>query len=152
MSAIIGIDLGCCYSSVGVPERGKAEILQNEHGSNVTPSCIAFRDGKPVVGDDAKENLVNDMANTVIDSKLLIGRMSSDLVVQKSIKQWRFKVDTNSNGRPVVVVKHNGQSKSLSPRQIISLILVKMREIAQAHLQSRVKRAVVAVPSYFDPE
>ena len=54
------------------------------------------------------------------------------------------------DGKPNIVVSYKGESKKFSPEEISSMVLVKMREIAEAYLGHAVKSAVVTVPAYFN--
>ena len=82
------------------------------------------------------------------DAKRLIGRKFSDSVVQDDIKLWPFKVISGVNDKPMISVKYKGQEKHLCAEEISSMALTKMREIAEAFLESPVKNAVVTVPAY----
>ena len=55
--AIIGIDLGTTNSLVSVYRNGRPELLPNELGQYMTPSCVGvLEDGSVVVGAVAKES------------------------------------------------------------------------------------------------
>ena len=48
-------------------------------------------------------------------------------------------------------VQYKNETKQFSAEEISSMVLIKMREIAQAYMGAReVKRAVVTVPAYFN--
>jgi molecular chaperone DnaK (HSP70) len=48
-------------------------------------------------------------------------------------------------------VQYKNETKTFSPEEISSMVLIKMKETAQAFLGSKpVKRAVVTVPAYFN--
>ncbi|KAJ1443182.1 Heat shock protein 70 family [Sesbania bispinosa] len=84
------------------------------------------------------------------DAKRLIGKKFSDAVIQNDIMLWPFKVIAGVNDKPMIVVKYKGQEKRLSAEEISSMVLVKMREIAEDYLESPVKNAVITVPAYFN--
>ena len=45
MAAFIGIDLGTTYSSISyIDDNGRPQIIRNDKGQNITPSCILFED------------------------------------------------------------------------------------------------------------
>lgn len=67
------------------------------------------------------------------DAKRLIGRRFDDSVVQSDMKHWPFTV-INDNTRPKVKVEYKGETKTFYPEEISSMVLVKMKEIAEAYL------------------
>jgi len=84
------------------------------------------------------------------DAKRLIGRRFSDPSVQSDMKLWPFKVIPGPADKPVIVVSSKGEQKQFSAEEISSMVLVKMKEIAEAFLGKTVKNAVVTVPAYFN--
>ncbi|KAM8844787.1 heat shock 70 kDa protein 1 [Spinachia spinachia] len=145
----VGIDLGTTYSCVGVFQHGKVEIIANDQGNRTTASYVAFTDTERLIGDAAKNQVALNPSNTVFDAKRLIGRKVEDPVVQADIKHWPFKV-VGDGGKPKIQVEHKGEEKSFSPEEISSMVLVKMKEIAEAYLGQKVSNAVVTVPAYFN--
>ncbi|CAJ2671073.1 unnamed protein product [Trifolium pratense] len=148
----VGIDLGTTYSCVAVwhEQHGRVEIIHNDQGNRTTPSCVAFTDKQRLIGDAAKNQAATNPQNTIFDAKRLIGRKFSDDVVQKDINLWPFEVIDDENNKPIVVVQYKGQEKHLCAEEISSMVLTKMREIAEAYLESPVKNAVITVPAYFN--
>ncbi|XP_062018999.1 heat shock cognate 70 kDa protein-like [Rosa rugosa] len=146
----IGIDLGTTYSCVGVWQHDRVEIIANDQGNRTTPSYVAFTDTRRLIGDAAKNQAVMNPINTVFDAKRLIGRRFSDSCVRSDMKLWPFKVISGDNNKPMIVVKYKNETKQLAPEEISSMVLYKMREIAEVYLGSVVKNAVVTVPAYFN--
>jgi len=63
---------------------------------------------------------------------------------------WPFKVIADRDDKPMIVVKYKDEEKKLFPEEISSMVLTKMREIAEAYLESSVENAVITVPAYFN--
>ncbi|GAU47062.1 hypothetical protein TSUD_302640 [Trifolium subterraneum] len=147
----VGIDLGTTYSCVAVwqEQYGRPEIIHNDQGNRTTPSCVAFTKEQRLIGDAAKNQAASNTQNTVFDAKRLIGRKFSDQVVQDDIMLWPFKVTAGVNDKPMITVTYKGREKKLCAEEVSSMVLTKMREIAEAYVESPVKNAVVTVPAYF---
>ncbi|KAL4351096.1 Heat shock cognate 70 kDa protein [Arachis hypogaea] len=147
----VGIDLGTTYSCVAVwqEEHQRAEIIHNDQGNRTTPSCVAFTDKQRLIGDAAKNQAASNPTNTIFDAKRLIGRKYSDSIIKNDMMLWPFRVIPGVDDKPMIVVTYKGQEKSLCAEEISSMVLTKMREIAEAYLESPVNNAVITVPAYF---
>jgi L1 cell adhesion molecule like protein len=146
----IGIDLGTTYSCVGVWQNDKVEIIPNDQGNNTTPSYVAFTEEERLIGDSAKNQVARNPKNTVFDAKRLIGRKFTEKTIQDDMKHWPFKVESSAGDKPIIVVDYKGETKKFHPEEISSMVLVKMKEIAEAYLSKPVKNAVITVPAYFN--
>ena len=161
---------------VGVWQHDRVEIIPNEQGNRTTPSYVAFTDSERLIGDAAKNQVAMNPINTVFDAKRLIGRKFSDPTIQHDISHWPFKVVSGPGDKPLIqgelldgepastgtctdchagvllVVNYKGEEKTFAPEEISSMVLVKMKEIAQAYVgaDKEVKKAVVTVPAYFN--
>jgi len=66
------------------------------------------------------------------------------------MKLWPFKVVAGPGDKPLITIKHMGEEKKFQAEEISSMVLVKMKEIAETYLGTNVKNAVVTVPAYFN--
>lgn len=146
----IGIDLGTTYSCVGVWQNERVEIIANDQGNRTTPSYVAFTNSERLIGDSAKNQVTSNPENTVFDAKRLIGRKYTDNTVQSDLRHWPFRVKANSQNQPIIEVNYLGEPKEFRPEEISSMILLKMKEVAEAYLGQSVQKAVVTVPAYFN--
>ncbi|PYH77850.1 putative Hsp70 chaperone [Aspergillus uvarum CBS 121591] len=145
----IGIDLGTTYSCVANYEGTNVEIIANEQGSYTTPSFVSFTDKERLIGEAAKNQAAMNPENTIFDIKRLIGRRSEDPIVKKDIESWPFKV-VDQGGNPAVEVEYLGERKTFTPQEISSMVLMKMKEVAETKLGKKVEKAVITVPAYFN--
>ncbi|GAA5813967.1 Homospermidine synthase 1 [Mucor flavus] len=148
-SAAVGIDLGTTYSCVGVWQNDRVEIIANDQGNRTTPSYVAFTDTERLIGDAAKNQVAMNPHNTVFDAKRMIGRRFADAEIQADMKHWPFKV-IDKEGKPNIQVEFKGETKTFTPEEISSMILVKMKETSEAYLGGTVDSAVITVPAYFN--
>ncbi|CAN6289866.1 unnamed protein product [Urochloa humidicola] len=147
----VGIDLGTTYSCVGVWQGDRVEIIANDLGNRLTPSCVAFTaKERIVVGEMAVNQAALNPTNTVFDVKRLIGHRFSDESVQENIKVWPFKVIAGDvEDWPMIVVQYQGEERQFLPEQISAMVLAKMRETAEVYLGTTVKKVVLTVPVRF---
>ena len=150
--ASVGIDLGTTYSCVGVWQNERVEIIANDLGQRTTPSYVAFNNDSRLIGDAAKNQVSLNPENTVFDAKRLIGRKFNDPSVQNDMKHWPFKVVEGNNNKPMISVQYKNETKTFAPEEISSMVLTKMKEIAEAYLGEEVKNAVITCPAYFSDQ
>merc|ERR1711935_1174690 len=146
----LGIDLGTTYSCVGIWQNDRVEIIANDQGNRTTPSYVAFTETERLIGDAAKSQAAMNAHNTVFDAKRLIGRKFADASVQQDMKHWPMIIVSGPGGTPIIEVEYKGEKKQFKAEEISSMVLMKMKEIAEAYLGKEVKNAVVTVPAYFN--
>jgi L1 cell adhesion molecule like protein len=145
----IGIDLGTTYSCVGIWQNDHVEIIANDQGNRTTPSYVSFNAGERLIGDAAKSSAANNPTNTVFDAKRLIGQKFSDPKLQDDLKHLSYRVISKED-KPVIRVDVDGADRDFAPEEISSMVLIKMREIAEAFVGETITDAVITVPAYFN--
>ena len=147
MSKVIGIDLGTTNSCVAVMEGSTAQVIENSEGARTTPSMVGFtNEGETLIGQPAKRQAVTNPTNTLYSIKRLIGRAFSDDKIKKEIKNAPYSIVKSENGDAWVEVN----DKKYAPSQISAYILQKMKETAEKHIGTKVDKAVITVPAYFN--
>lgn len=146
----MGIDLGTTYSCVGVFKNGQVDIVANDQGNRTTPSWVSFGSER-LIGDAAKNQAAMNPTNTINDAKRFIGRAYDDPDVARDMKHMTVDV-INKNNKPYFKVVHKDEKKEYSPEEISSMVLSKMKEIAEAYVGEEVVDCVVTVPAYFNDQ
>lgn len=132
---------------MGIWQNDRVEIISNDQGNRTTPSYVAFTETERLIGDAAKNQVAMNPTNTVFDAKRLIGRRFSDPVVQDDMKHWPFKVVQKEGDKPYIQVQYLGDTKTFAPEEISAMVLLKMKETAEAFIGKPVDSAVVTVPA-----
>jgi len=123
LTKAIGIDLGTTYSVAAVIENGRARVIKNAEGENLTPSAFAeTAQGHRLVGSVARGQASANPEKTVLSIKRHMGT------------DYRVSI----NGR------------RYSPQEISAFILQKIKADAEKCLGEKVTKAVITVPAYFN--
>ncbi len=119
----VGIDLGTTNSVVACRnEYGRPEVVPNRDGQNITPSVIYFGANPAAVGQEAKE----------------WARLGNDEIASF------FKPHM---GSPTFLMRFHGRDYNAT--DLSTLVLMRLKEDAEAHLGGPVTDAVITVPAYF---
>ncbi len=144
---IVGIDLGTTNSCVSIIEGGSPVVIPNDEGSRITPSVVAFTDdGSRFAGAVAKRQAVVNPRSTIFGVKRLVGRKIGSPEVDKAKEFAPYDIISNENEDAWVQVNEN----KYSPQEISSIILMKMKNIAEEYLGYEVDEAVITVPAHFN--
>ena len=146
---IVGIDLGTTNSLVAYvhPETRLPAAINDLGRGTIVPSVIHFpaHEGDLLVGEEAREFLLTDPANTIYSVKRLLGKSYRDL--GQHAGQLGYKIiDDNSEG----LVKIRVGERFYSPIELSALILKELKARAEHALKTPVNRAVITVPAYFN--
>jgi len=120
MASFIGIDLGTTYSLVSyLDETGRPQIIRNDEGHSLIPSCIEINDNEILVGEEARKGFG-------WNPKVLA----------------RFKRDMGDS------VTYKVGEKEFTPTQCSTFILTKLLKMAKNTID-KVGEAVVTIPAHF---
>ncbi|WP_114778271.1 Fe-S protein assembly chaperone HscA [Botryobacter ruber] len=145
---IVGIDLGTTNSLVAYihPEDKKPIAINDQGRGTIVPSVVHFtQQGETIVGNEAKEYLTTDPANTIYSVKRLLGKSYQDLGEHRDYFGYKI-IDDNTEG----LVKIRVGDRFYSPIELSAEILKELRERAEHSLKTPVNRAVITVPAYFN--
>ena len=149
MSVTIGIDLGTTNSCVAIRENNEVKVIENQEGARTTPSYVCITsDNEIICGQSAKRQAVTNPDNTLYATKRYMGHKASDKVVKNA--QVSYKIKPAKNGDVRFQVQLNGKEELWSPEKVGSIILQKMKTIAENYLGKTVDSAVITVPAYFN--
>ncbi|XXF77313.1 TIGR02266 family protein [Myxococcaceae bacterium GXIMD 01537] len=143
---VIGIDLGTTNSCVALLSNGRPAVLRSREGYNTIPSVISLNaQNKLLVSHRAKNQLVLRPTQTIYGAKRLVGRAYESAVVKQVRERFHYDIVPDAAGRAAVRLGDN----VLSLEEVQALILRECKEMAEAHLNQKVERAVVTVPAYY---
>ncbi len=147
MGRTIGIDLGTSYSCVAYMEGDTPVVIPNAEGGRTTPSMVAINDkGTLLIGNLAKRQAVTNAENTIFAVKRLIGRKYNAQEVEQTKRIVSYKIIQADNDDAWVEIG----GKKMSPSEVSSYILSRMKEYAEDFLGEKIEDAVITVPAYFN--
>lgn len=144
---VLGIDLGTTNSCVAVVLEGQPTVIPNRQGYRVTPSYFAVTpDGKELVGHLAKRQAVTNAKNTAYAVKRLIGRSFESREVKQTLARYPYTIVPSPRGG----VQISLAGKTYTLEEISARILTELRISAEEYLGTRVRKAVITVPAFFN--
>jgi Fe-S protein assembly chaperone HscA len=145
MAKIVGIDLGTTNSLVAIVENGVPRVIPGADGSTLVPSVIYFDEaGQVLVGNGAKEKMVEKPKNTIFSIKRFMGKGIED--VRDDLPLLPFEVSSESEH--IIRLKIFG--RDYTPPELSAFILRELKRNAEAALGEEIKNAVITVPAYFN--
>lgn len=144
---IVGIDLGTTNSLVAFINPDKNPVVINDTGKGLlVPSVVHFNaQGDALVGNEAKEFLTTDPANTIFSVKRLLGRSYKDVAEHQDTFSYKIIDDDTES-----LVKIQAGDKFYTPIELSAEILKELKARAEHALKTPVNRAVITVPAYFN--
>jgi molecular chaperone DnaK (HSP70) len=156
---VIGIDLGTSNSCVAIYRNGMVEIIPDEYGHKIIPSYVAFgNSGNRYVGHAAKNQTEINPKNVFYEVKRLIGRKINDNIIENEKEYRTYNLGEDQRGSIILIsniTNKNSETgllelKKFTPEEVISAILVKLKNMASEYLKSPVTKAVITIPANFN--
>ena len=143
----MGIDLGTSYSCVSVIEDGVPVVVPNEWGERTHASVVSFmEDGRVLVGNDAKKQIITNPENTVYSVKRLVGRFFFSEEVRKARSVMPYNIVEGPNSAVRIRI---GETLYSAP-ELSAIVLREMRQVAESYVGQTITKAVITVPAYFN--
>ncbi len=144
---IVGIDLGTTNSLVAYMQGETPVVIPGEDGSNLVPSVVALdRDNQPIIGNAARNLLIETPERAVYSIKRLMGRAVEDIREELELFPFRLAEDL----QPGEVLRIKLGDKTFTPPEISALILRQLKRNAERYFGGPVTKAVITVPAYFN--
>lgn len=142
---IVGIDLGTTNSLVAFMDLTGPQVIPGADGGLLVPSIVSLADdGSFVVGDAARQLLIDRSDRTVYSVKRLMGRGAAD--VEEETKLFPFRIAEGSEQ----VIRLALGGREFTPPEISAQVLRELKQRAEAFLGEEVTQAVITVPAYFN--
>src|ERR1700689_5532889 len=142
---VIGIGLGTTNSLAAWMNLTKPEVIPGADGNKLVPSIVSLTpDGEIIVGNAARQELIDHPDRTTYSVKRLMGRGVAD--VQEELKLFPFHIAEDSES----VIRVRLGEKTFTPPEISAFILRQLKKNAEAALGNPVSKAVITVPAYFN--
>jgi len=144
---IVGIDLGTTNSLVAFMQGETPVVIPGDDGLNLLPSVVALdADNQPVIGNAARNSLIETPERAVYSIKRLMGRGMED--IREELKLFPFRLAEDMQPGEVLRIKLG--DKTFTPPEISALILRQLKRSAERFFGGPVAKAVITVPAYFN--
>lgn len=101
------------------------------------------------MGTSAKNQIITNISNTVFAFKRLLGLRFDDPLVAEEQKHLPQTLVSTPDGEVGYNVWYLGEEVTLGVRQIVAMLLTKVKDIAESALECKVFECVLAVPYFF---
>jgi Fe-S protein assembly chaperone HscA len=136
---VVGIDLGTTNSLVAWMNLARPEVLP------LVPSIVSLSpSAEIIVGERARQELIDHPDRTIYSVKRLMGRGIAD--VQEELKLFPFRIADDSES----IIRVMLGERTFTPPEISAFILRQLKQNAEAALGQPVTKAVITVPAYFN--
>src|ERR1700738_2171110 len=144
---IVGIDLGTTNSLVAFMQGDSPVVIPGDDGSHLVPSVVALdRNGQAIVGNAARNSLIETPERAIYSVKRLMGRGVED--IRQELKLFPFRLAEDLQAGEVLRIKLG--DRTFTPPEISAFILRQLKRNAERFFGAPVTQAVITVPAYFN--
>jgi heat shock protein 4 len=125
------------------------DVLMNKESKRETPAMVSFGDKMRFIGTDGAGKVSMNPKNTPHQLKRLLGKQFKDPAVQADLARLPFKVTEGPDGSCRVHVTFQNEPAQFSPEQLMGMILVDLKKIAEAESGIAVTDCAISVPTFY---
>jgi molecular chaperone DnaK len=140
-----GFDLGITNGQVGFASAKTASLVRDQSGTASVPMVVSWAEGKVLVGQAAKRQLLINPA-TVSGIMRLLGRRFDSAAVSSIKRRLPFRISADQSGGVAVWLGE----RSFGAEAICALLIQRLRQVAEAYMGEAVPEVYIAVPAHFD--
>lgn len=127
-------------------KNGKAEVITDEDGFRMIPTCVAFLENETLYGTQAALSKVRNPESTVDNFLYLLFAKAKER--QSLVGRNRWKLEDNE-GKPCAAFEHGGKDCYFSIEQVLKTFLKGLKKTIEGVIGSSIVGAVLSVPSFF---
>jgi len=149
-----GLDFGNQSCVVAIARKGGIDVIDNEASSRKTPCMVGLGGKERSTGEGAAAKITSNIKNTCTQLKRLIGRRWGEEDLQADLAHAPYKVTEGPDGSLYINLmyeKEGGESQmhQFTPEQLVGMLLVNLKNTAEAHNKSPSPDCVISVPCWF---
>mmetsp|Transcript_42485 Transcript_42485/g.99740 ORF Transcript_42485/g.99740 Transcript_42485/m.99740 type:complete len:846 (+) Transcript_42485:150-2687(+) len=149
-----GLDFGNQSCVVAIARKGGIDVIDNEASSRKTPCMVGLGGKERYTGEGAAAKITSNIKNTATQLKRLIGRRWADKDFQAELASAPFKMTEGPNGSVLINLMYEKegsepQMHQFTPEQLVGMLLVNLKNTAEAHNKSPSPDCVISVPCFF---
>lgn len=148
-----GLDLGNRFSTVAITRRGNADVCLNETSQRETPTVVSFGagDAERFIGEKGNDQFTRNVTNTYPNLKRMLGVKWGSALHEHEKKYIFYKTREAKDGFIEIQGTIRNEQRWFPVEQLLAMLFVHMRGIAETEATVRVVDSVVAVPAYWTP-
>jgi heat shock protein 4 len=147
--SVAGFDVGNDTSCVAIARKRGIDVLLNKESKRETPALVNFGEKMRFIGTDGSAKMGLAPQNTVHQLKRLLGKKFSDPAVQADIARLPFAITEAPDGGCLIHVQFLNERTTFTPEQVVAMVLVDLKKIAEAETGVPPIDCVITVPSYY---
>lgn len=147
--SVAGFDVGNDTSCVAIARKRGIDVLLNKESKRETPALVNFGEKMRFLGTDGAAKMGLSPQNTVHQLKRLIGKKFNDPSVQADIQRLPFAVSEGPDGGCLISVMYLNERATFTPEQLLAMVLVDLKKIAEHETGVPPVDCVITVPAYY---